>query len=237
MQKPGSRSSSQGRQSDLKYPPKADNLEGSLPGKPANKPIIAVDIDDVLSALNENIMHFMNRKYGYSHTLADYYIEAPYWNYWAGIWGVTPAETDKRVEDYIQSGELFNQQLLPGALKTLKALKKEYEFVVITSRDDIYTDATHKWLDEHFEDIFHHVRFIASRKNGHKITKAQVCREIGASYLIDDNAEHCNLAAKAGVQALLFGEYGWNKNAKLHKNTLRTKNWQEVLEYFENESR
>lgn len=65
-----------------------------------------------------------------------------------------------------------------------------------------------------------------------KATKAAICTSIGASYLIDDNLEHCALAAESGLDCLLFGEYGWNKAEILPKGVTRVKDWHAVLEYF-----
>jgi hypothetical protein len=59
-----------------------------------------------------------------------------------------------------------------------------------------------------------------------------ICQEIGAGYLIDDNVEHCRLAAEAGVKALLFGEYGWNKHLPTPPGVERVKDWKDVTDYF-----
>ena len=64
------------------------------------------------------------------------------------------------------------------------------------------------------------------------MTKAEICAEIGADYLVDDQPKHCLAAAKAGIKTILFGDYKWNRDTKLMPNMVRAKNWQEVLEYF-----
>ncbi len=202
--------------------------------KPANKPIIAVDIDDVISNQNENIRLFINRRYGHDHTPEDYLkVDAPYWHYWAHVWEVTKEEHDRRVDEYNGSEELVKQPVAPGAIEALKKLKQDYELVIITSRKGVYLDQTHQWLDKHFKSVFSGIHFSRLKEGAPELTKASICKDIGASYLIDDNPGHCNLAAETGVQALLFGFYGWNKNAELHPGVKRVRDWPQVLEYFD----
>jgi uncharacterized HAD superfamily protein len=68
------------------------------------------------------------------------------------------------------------------------------------------------------------------------MTKTKILAEIGANYLIDDQPKHCIAAAEAGITALLFGDYKWNKDIELKTNMVRVKNWQEVTEYFDGRS-
>lgn len=39
--------------------------------------------------------------------------------------------------------------------------------------------------------------------------------------------------AESNIQALLFGDYLWNKADNLPKNVSRVKNWQDVKEFFD----
>jgi hypothetical protein len=63
------------------------------------------------------------------------------------------------------------------------------------------------------------------------MTKGQICKKLGASYLIDDNVGHCEKAIEEGVSAVLFGEYGWHGDAP--DKLVRCKDWPAVLEYFD----
>jgi hypothetical protein len=62
-----------------------------------------------------------------------------------------------------------------------------------------------------------------------KHTKAELCREIGAEYLIDDQIKHCAGAARAGLKAVLFGR---SPGAALPAGVTRAAHWDEVAEYF-----
>jgi uncharacterized HAD superfamily protein len=196
------------------------------------KPIIAVDIDDVLFDENMAVLRFVNEQYGLSLTAEDYDIDAPYWGYWEKVWKVSDDEGAKRYEAYIASGVKLNHHVMSGAVESIKRLKKQYRLVIITARDDRQVELTHAWLDKHFPGVFDEIAFVHVWSGDIKASKAVIASKLEVSYLIDDNAEHCKLAAEAGIEAILFGDYGWNRSVELVDGVTRARNWQEVTEYF-----
>jgi 5'(3')-deoxyribonucleotidase len=200
------------------------------------KPIIAIDIDDVLGSQVQVIIAFSNEKYGMDLTPEDFKKEGPYWGYWEQVWGVDDTEGKKRIEEFIRAGHILNQPIMTGALDVIHRLKENYELVVVTARSDMYIEDTHKWLARHFPNVFTDVRFVPVWDKSKQVTKAMICKEIGADYLIDDNLEHCNLAAEEGITAVLFGEYGWNVNKDISPSIVRVKDWAAVGEYFREKS-
>jgi uncharacterized HAD superfamily protein len=192
------------------------------------KKILAVDADDTLFDENTAIRLYMNDTYGFRHTAEDYLVTGPFDSYWERIWNVSPAKTHEMYESFVVSAYKQHLQPLPGALSALQTLKQEYQLVVVTSRDHRTVQWTHDALAEHYPDIFSDVHFAPLWGNGEKVTKAKICNEIGASYLIDDCFEHCQLAAEADVPAILFGDYGWNREQSLPANVVRCKDWNAV---------
>jgi len=201
-----------------------------------SKPIIAIDADDTLFDENTAVRLFHNEKYGTQHTPEDYLRNGVFMNYWDRIWDTSTKETERRYEEFIQFKLQNNLPPLPKALETLKRLKDNYELVVITARDARGVKMTHDALTEHYPDIFNDVHFVPLWGGSEKVTKALICNEVGARYLIDDGFHHCKMAAESGVEALLFGHYGWNKHQKLLPGMTRTKDWQAVQEYFDGRS-
>lgn len=196
---------------------------------------IAIDVDDVTAAESESIRQFINMTYGLNLTPADYDVEGPYWGYWEHVWGVDKDTGKRWYEAYLESGAKATAQVVEGAIEAINALKENYELVIITSRHDTLIDITHEWLEKHFPKTFKGVHFTEVWESDEKVTKALICRKVGADYLVDDSADHCNLAAEEGIKALLFGDYGWNRKLPVVEGVKRVKNWQEVLEYFEHE--
>lgn len=196
------------------------------------KPLIAIDVDDVLAVEREGIRAFINNTYGLDLTIDDYSVPGPYWGYWEHVWRVDEATGKEWYAAYLDSEAQAYHAVSEGAIDTLTALSDRYRFAVVTSRKDQTLDVTHRWLEQHFPNVFEQVEFVTLWDKDRKVTKAQICEHLGADFLIDDNIEHCTIAAEAGLRPLLFGEYGWNGATDLHSGIQRVFNWQQVLEYF-----
>lgn len=192
---------------------------------------IAVDVDEVLSASAEGFVKFSNERWGTNLTIDDYH------EHWAKMWSVSEQEADNRMLVLNKEGIIKSYNPVTSAEAVLKKLAKKFRLVVATSRSTYLSEETVIWIDKHyggvFENIHHSGIYDADGEDRHLATKAQLCLDIGADYLIDDQIKHCVGAAEVGVKAILFGDYAWSKTSKkLPKNVTRCKDWQEVLEYF-----
>lgn len=194
-----------------------------------SKPIIAVDADDTLFDENDAVRQFFNDTYGTNHTIEDYLVEGFYDTYWESIWNRSTEETWKIYEKFLASKYVQDLPPIDGAIEALIILKRDYELVIVTSRDKRNVDITHQSLEKHYPKLFSDVHFVALWGNGEKVTKAAICDEIGASYLIDDNFDHCKLATESGVKAMLYGDYGWNRTQALPAGVTRCRTWKDVL--------
>lgn len=203
---------------------------------PENKPVIAIDVDDVIADEAEGVQRFVQQEYNHSYKPSHDLFEGPYNTYWEDRWqrqqGISGEEAVKRFEAFLASPIKDNLKLVEGALKAIQELKKRYELVVVTSRYGRQLETTEPWLEKHFPGTFKRVEFVALWGKDKPATKATIAKEIGANYLIDDNPDHCALAAEEGITALLFGEQGWSRSIEIARGVIRVKNWQEVLEYF-----
>lgn len=199
--------------------------------------IIAVDLDDVLSQSNETMRLHVNEHYGGQHTEEDFLIDAPYFKYWETVGGIKPEEGEIRYQSYKIIRNTKAMQPVSGALTALQKLQKKYKLIIVTARGREDAEATETWLEGHYPGIFHGVEFVpeAWLPNA-EITKANICQQIGASYLIDDSLEHCEIVAKTGINCLLFGEYGWSRYRQLPPHIIRLKDWQAVEDYFDEQS-
>lgn len=195
--------------------------------------IIAVDVDDVLADENNAVIEFMNQHYGLGLSAKDYDVVNPYWGFWERVWGVTDEDGAVMHKKFVESGVKRHLKVIPGAIDAINRLRQDYDLVIITSRMDAVIELTHDWLERHFPKTFKSIEFVVVWSGGdHKASKADIARSLKAEYLIDDNADHCRAADEAGIQALLFGDYGWNREEVLPDSATRVKNWEEVLEFF-----
>jgi len=195
------------------------------------KEIIAVDIDDVIAEHASAFVAYANKKYGLNRTIDDYQ------DSWNDVWGTDYDETQKRALEYHESGYISTYEVIKGALEVLQEIKKQYELVVITTRRASINKLTQDWISEHYPDVFDRVVFAGffdtPTRQSINMTKGELAKGVQADYLIDDQLKHCTAAAGLGIKALLFGDYPWNQSDKLPPGVTRVKNWQEVLEYFD----
>jgi 5'(3')-deoxyribonucleotidase len=194
-----------------------------------NKPIIAVDIDDTLVVHFQDLMTWYNNKYGTDLSLANNHPTS------MDGWGTDDyEEAVRRVHRFFDTPQFKNAKPYAEAVRALRQLSDHYDLVVLTSRDTLIEQLTRDWLNEHFEDVFKEAHFTAAFSlEGKSRSKADVCIELGASYLIDDVLVATEEVAARGVKGILFGDYPWNQSIDLPSGVVRCTNWDKVLEYFD----
>lgn len=194
------------------------------------KPVIAVDIDDVLALSVDSFISWSNEKFGTNIKFEDYIED------WSELWNISQGETTKRVNRMYEEGLPSRYSHIEEAVKVLNKLKTDYELIVATARRSAEHLVTKSWIKQHYPSVFKDVHFAGIwdeiTEESPQKTKAKLCRELGVDYLIDDQLKHCIGAHNVGVKALLYGDYPWNAHADLPKGIIRVSNWQEVESYF-----
>lgn len=138
--------------------------------------------------------------------------------------------------EYFKTDYFRNIPVVPGAREGIAALKaKGFRLVIVTSRQLVIEKATREWLDRNFpEGTFDEVAFGNHwGKNGTKTSKLELCKDLGASILIDDTYDYIKEVSEAGLHGILFNlddAYPWNKNKELPKGSTRAPSWTSVVE-------
>ena len=195
------------------------------------KSLIALDIDDTLAGSTETLITAVNTHFDVDIPRDAYYRPGEYWGYYERVWAEHGLAIKEQDVDYKMMVDKTKLPLLPSALFAINKLSEHYDFVIITARNPRREEMTKAWLQEMLPDHTIDVHFSESHRDESKMTKGQICKKLGASYLIDDNIGHCEGAAKEGLTALLFGDYGWHDGAP--EDLVRCKDWPAVLEYFD----
>lgn len=211
----------------------------------AGCPILAVDMDDVLCQTNFTICKWHNDNYGTPDkmNLSNFY----YYYYWKNpFWG-SPSVTHGKVRRFYETNWIEHVPPIPGAKEGVVALRRMgYRLVIVTARSKETEHASWKWVNRHFGDVFECIictgQFAHAQKavsdgtykdfvanKGHavatKLSKAQVCMDIGTKILIDDSIENAMACVQhvaepdggvAPPHVLLFGSYEWNRRLSRH---------------------
>ncbi|KAI0768610.1 hypothetical protein BD413DRAFT_563434 [Trametes elegans] len=202
----------------------------------SSRPVIAVDMDDVLCKTNDAVAKWHNDTYGTKMTLDDFY----YYYYWMNPYWGTPDETVEKVEKIWQSDYLDKAEPVEGAYEGVLALKNlGYRLIVVTARQPRELDRSLEWIEKHFPALFDTIICTGQSQetltDEHelvtKLSKAEVCRKIGAKFLIDDSAENSIDCACANppVPVLLFGDYAWNQRIGKYYDVKKEVSFEEKL--------
>ena len=193
---------------------------------------IAIDIDDVIADTHGTSRLWIEERAGVPADYEMYDTHSDYWDYYNRVM-TTHGDSPVRFEDFL--GELVRDQshmpLLAGAEFAIAQLMNSYDVVLITARDPSLEASTRVWLDRHLGP---EVPLYLSNNplvGGPKQSKGALCRELGVSVLIDDNAENCRSALEHGVAAILFGSYAWQVN--IPEGAVQAKDWPSVLEQID----
>jgi len=192
---------------------------------------VAVDVDEVLARFLCSLNNFIEETHDEKYELSDFHIYE-----FRHIWKCDQDESNERVHAFFRSPH-FAHGILPidGARETLSQLQDCFEFDVVTSRQHAIKGETLAWLEEHFSGLLSAVHFGNHYAlEGPSRKKSEICLEIGASVLIDDNPRYAIEVAEAGIDVLLFDWdscYPWTKPDDIdmeHPLVRRVHSWDDV---------
>lgn len=195
-----------------------------LPSPVSSKPVLAIDIDDVLAPMLYEFVPWLEKRNGVKFKMYNgmsYFVEDQL-NY-------SHEQITEALDTFFNSDHYHALEPVEGALATIQRLKQKYEVVLVTARPNMLEVATERWLEHHFPKEFTNIHFVGSSiaTKGHQ-TKTDVLKSVRAIALVDDSLKNIQDAAAIGLQAVLFGSYEWNHTDELPDGVIRAKNWAEV---------
>jgi 5'(3')-deoxyribonucleotidase len=173
------------------------------------RPIICVDMDEVIAdALGEHL-HRYNRDFRERITRAD--LEGQW------LWEFVPPERQEALTEYLMSEDFFAVlRVMPHAQRVLERLQSRYEIYIATAAMEVPSsfNAKFEWLKKYFPFIpASHIVFCGNKSI------------LRGDYLIDDNPRQLRLFRGEGV---LFSSPA-NANVTGFR---RVHNWLEIEELF-----
>ena len=175
-----------------------------------DRPIIAVDFDDVIADFNSAYVEYSKKKYKTTIT----YETANTFDM-PKLYGVSPAEIVSRVRTFCYEHHDSISPIVDTA-PALKILSERYILHVVTSRCQTLSGITEGWLQDYqmldyFEDLHFTNGFGSTYAK--KRTKLEVVQGIGAKVLIEDAPGHALELSNAGYPVLL-PDRPWNKKVE-----------------------
>jgi 5'(3')-deoxyribonucleotidase len=185
------------------------------------KRIIAIDCDDVLINASQFLADTYNNLYGTNVQLATVHSSKN------PDWQADRAEVFRRLHQIQLSEEFLAIAPRPDAIEVIPRLSERFELHLVTARELPVLPVTTQMVERYFPGYITDIRHV-----GADHSKGEVCQEIRASVMIDDNVRHLDDALKHGVEVTMcFGDYPWQLEQhqvaeQLH--IVRCRNWYEI---------
>ena len=117
-----------------------------------------------------------------------------------------------------------------GSQEAIDRLKQNYELRVVTARYPLFRHSSIEWINRNFNDCFKSIEFVKYKTPfGPRTSKAVICKQIGATIIIDDKLRNAVDCSKAGIMVYFFGEDNNLGDDVLAKDIIKVKDWQAVL--------
>ena len=190
--------------------------------------IIAVDIDEVIAeTLPAFLLHY-NCKYQTRLAPEDFKTSD-----WGANLLLAQQQVDNEISEFIHSP--FYRRLIPvrDSIEVLTELGEKNSLHVVTSRWGELRKTTKSWLTAHFPDVFDEIHYArtshANVVQDRATRKSDLCKEIGASIMIEDCPLHAADCAENGISVILY-DRPWNKNFS-DSGVRRADSWKSVIEH------
>lgn len=194
-----------------------------------SREVIAVDLDEVVVHTAQRILDYYEDNHG---------VRVPIERYYDGDlqkWGGVPGdEVVRRLNTFIQTDEYFAIPPDDGALEGLESLASRYSLHAVTGRPYFVESATRRWAQKHLPNVFTDIVHTSHYLEGHakRVTKLEICQDIGAIALIDDLPDHLRPLVGSRTAPILHGEHPWSDPEDLHPEIVKTPRWSDVVNYF-----
>jgi len=190
--------------------------------------MIVSDLDEVLARFMDSFIKFHNAKYGTTLKEEDFKT----YNFEDTI-GIDRDEAIRRNYEFFGTTYAESIEPVPGSREGIDALLSSGErLAVVTSRQDEFSDITTRWLFRNFPRKFVDVRLTnRSSMNGtEERSKADVCAELGAKFVIEDQVRYA-LECSSRDRRIILLDKPWNQGA-VPGNIARVSSWQEAVDYI-----
>jgi 5'(3')-deoxyribonucleotidase len=167
------------------------------------KPVIVFDFDDTLLYTTRGFVDWYNATYKTFLRYEDIVSDV------ATFLGVTRDAELGLWGDYFSSSTFSTLQPTPCLVDVLRALHVNYELILLTNRELEFKESLYVWVNTYVPNMFSRIIFARDFPEGKK-PKGEVCKEMGAICLVDDEPWNLVSAKENGVHPIVF-DAPWNQ--------------------------
>lgn len=184
---------------------------------------IAIDIDDTTLHFLEPFLGYYNNKNN-TNFKKD---QMNSYNFWE-LTGGTREDAIKYVDEFYNSPKFDNLPPIDDSIESIKLLSQNNEITFLTSRPLNMREKTESWLKSNFQDMDHKLILTNAFKEKDPRSKAEICKKLGISIIIEDNISYALECAEHNMRVILFDQ-PWNQNTT-RENITRVTSWLEARE-------
>lgn len=190
--------------------------------------VVGIDMDDVLVPHNQIMVDWYNERFKDQRDpitldhLSDYNFSKAFKTTKEDAWQIYCEFTGSKTWDLIHD----EYSGIEGSLAVLDTARNSFDgelkYVVVTARHDKLMECTKRFIERAYPHLFEDVvccgTYIPTtlahqpQNSSQLLSKANVCKDMNISLLIDDYPNHVKECQKVGVDGVLFGHYPWNKH-------------------------
>jgi uncharacterized HAD superfamily protein len=146
------------------------------------------------------------------------------------VLNVPKEEAEKIINDFYTTNYFKEIPPMANSSYALSEIKKQgHNLFVVTGRRYSLVEETKLWIEKHFPGIFsgiYHTNSYCS--TGVRLLKSQMCIDINADSIVDDDMIHILDCASKGIKVLVY-DHPWNRK-ELPDNAVRFFDWNEIIE-------
>jgi uncharacterized HAD superfamily protein len=191
------------------------------------KPVMAIDIDDTLMAFTKLFIIFLNSKYK-----TNFQLKHVVFYDLTILYHVPYQELVNHLNEFMNTVEVIMARPFNNSKLVNAELSEIYDLHLVTARNIAFSNHTYSWISKHYSNIFsdiHFCNFYNSNNNlKTKITKADMCKKIGAIGLIDDSCSNIVDTYNAGLLSILYGKYPWHIELPNDVLCEKASNWLDI---------
>lgn len=192
--------------------------------------VVAIDLDEVLAETIDQLLKYYNYSFKWKSITKEDVIDYNLWK--LDRYGISINDAKRMFFWFLFFSNKWGKiKPVKFARAWIKKLKEQwYDLYIVTARPSltIFKWRTNIWVNKYFKWIFKWIKYSDYMMRNQK-KKSDICKQIGAEIIIEDNLDNAIECAKNWIKAYLIDK-PWNHSfdPKIHKWIIKVKSWRDI---------